>query len=153
MLRRGLRTRLLYLAAQRAVRVIAPSGVVANDVMQSLQIPSERIHVIAEAAAAVFRPRPAVELDAVRSRYGLPDEYLLWVGGLAAPDTHKRVLPLTQGQTSRCRLLLVGPSGPWARTLPDVILTGEVPDDDLAAIYTAAHALVFPSSDEGFGLV
>ena len=31
-------------------------------------------------------------------------------------------------------------------------LTGHVPDDDLAAIYTGAHALVFPSDDEGFGL-
>jgi glycosyltransferase involved in cell wall biosynthesis len=33
-----------------------------------------------------------------------------------------------------------------------VTLTGEVSDDDLAAIYTGAHALVFPSDDEGFGL-
>jgi glycosyltransferase involved in cell wall biosynthesis len=33
-----------------------------------------------------------------------------------------------------------------------VTLTGEVPDDDLAAIYTGAHALVFASADEGFGL-
>ena len=31
-------------------------------------------------------------------------------------------------------------------------VTGEVPDDDLAAIYTGAHAVVFPSGDEGFGL-
>jgi glycosyltransferase involved in cell wall biosynthesis len=33
-----------------------------------------------------------------------------------------------------------------------VTLTGHVPDDDLAAIYTGARALVFPSDDEGFGL-
>jgi glycosyltransferase involved in cell wall biosynthesis len=33
-----------------------------------------------------------------------------------------------------------------------VTLTGEVSDDDLAAIYTGAHALVFPSDEEGFGL-
>jgi glycosyltransferase involved in cell wall biosynthesis len=33
-----------------------------------------------------------------------------------------------------------------------VTLTGEVSDDELAAIYTGAHALVFPSDDEGFGL-
>ena len=31
-------------------------------------------------------------------------------------------------------------------------LTGAVSDDELAAIYTGAHALVFPSDDEGFGL-
>jgi glycosyltransferase involved in cell wall biosynthesis len=32
------------------------------------------------------------------------------------------------------------------------MLTGAVSDDELAAIYTGAHALVFPSDDEGFGL-
>jgi glycosyltransferase involved in cell wall biosynthesis len=48
--------------------------------------------------------------------------------------------------------VLVGPHRPWARELPDVILTGLVSDDDLAAIYTGARALVFPSDDEGFGL-
>ena len=37
--------------------------------------------------------------------------------------------------------------------LPDVILTGAITDDDeLAAIYSGAHALVYPSKDEGFGL-
>ena len=33
-----------------------------------------------------------------------------------------------------------------------MIVTGAVDDEDLAAIYTGAHALVFPSDDEGFGL-
>ncbi len=49
-------------------------------------------------------------------------------------------------------LVLVGADGRWARELPDVTLTGQVTDDELAAIYTGAHALVFPSDDEGFGL-
>jgi glycosyltransferase involved in cell wall biosynthesis len=49
-------------------------------------------------------------------------------------------------------LVLVGETGQWASELPNVTLTGEVNDDDLAAIYTGAHALVFPSDDEGFGL-
>ena len=49
-------------------------------------------------------------------------------------------------------LVLVGPTAQWARELPGVTLTGAVSDDELAAIYTGAHALVFPSDDEGFGL-
>jgi glycosyltransferase involved in cell wall biosynthesis len=49
-------------------------------------------------------------------------------------------------------LVLVGQVGPWARELQGVTLTGAVNDDELAAIYTGAHALVFPSDDEGFGL-
>lgn len=151
LMRRGLRTRLRYMAAQRAARLIAPTSIVADDLMRALQIPSKRIHVIPEAADPVFRPRPASEVEAVRARYGLPEQYLLWVGGLKAPDPHKRILQLTRARRS-LPLVLVGPNGPWAKKLPGVILTGQVPDDDLAAIYTAAHALVLPSSDEGFGL-
>ena len=49
-------------------------------------------------------------------------------------------------------LVLVGPAGRWARELPNVTLTGAVSDDELAAIYSGAHALVFPSDEEGFGL-
>jgi glycosyltransferase involved in cell wall biosynthesis len=49
-------------------------------------------------------------------------------------------------------LVLAGPTGRWARELRGVTLTGGVTDDELAALYTGAHALVFPSDDEGFGL-
>ena len=151
LLRHGLRLRMRYLAAQRAARVIVPTRVVADDVMHALQIPAERIDVIPEAAASVFRPRPQHELDRVLARYQLPEEYLLWVGGLKTPDPHKRVVQLTRAKRT-LPLVLVGPSGDWAHELPDVTVTGEVPDDDLAAIYTGARALVFPSTDEGFGL-
>ena len=48
--------------------------------------------------------------------------------------------------------MLVGATKPWAHELPDVTLTGHVSDDHLAAIYSGARALVFPSDDEGFGL-
>ncbi len=151
LLRRGLRMQMRYLAAQRSVRLIVPTRVVANDVMHALQIPGERIEVISEAAAPVFQPRSQTEIDDVRLRFSLPDAYLLWVGGLKTPDPHKRVLQLTRARRS-LPLVLVGPSGPWARELPDVTLTGEVSDYDLACIYAGAHALVFPSTDEGFGL-
>jgi glycosyltransferase involved in cell wall biosynthesis len=150
-LRRGARMKLRYLSAQRAVRVIVPTRVVADDAIRTLQIPSERIEVIPEAAAPVFCPRSEDEIDAVRKRYSLPEDYLLWVGGLKTPDPHKRIAALAKAKRS-LPLVLVGPNGTWAKQLPGVTLTGEVSDDDLAAIYTGAHALVFPSGDEGFGL-
>ena len=88
----------------------------------------------------------------MRTRYALPDAYLLWVGGLKAPGpAQARRRTRANGKRS-LPLVLVGPSGRWAQELPDVTVTGEVPDDDLAAIYTGAHAVVFPSGDEGFGL-
>jgi alpha-1,3-rhamnosyl/mannosyltransferase len=150
-LRSGIRFKLRYLAVQRATRVIVPTSAVADDVVSGLQIRREAIAVIREAAAPTFAPRPEAEVVAARERYGLPDSYLLWVGGMRSPDPRKRVAELARA-TRTMPLVLVGPASRWARELPQVTVTGEVPDDDLAAIYTGAHALVFPSDDEGFGL-
>jgi glycosyltransferase involved in cell wall biosynthesis len=166
-LRTGLRFKLRYLAVQRATRVIVPTDAVAQDAIAALRIPPDRIVVIPEAAAPVFSPRPAAEVEAVRARHRLPERYLLWVGGMQVPDPRKRVAALTRARRS-LPLVLVGPTSRWARELSGagvtgastrsghatsaVHLTGAVSDDDLAAIYTGAHALVFPSDDEGFGL-
>ena len=76
----------------------------------------------------------------------------MWVGGLRHPDPRKRVAALADDAARRCRSSSSATPGQWARELPDVVLTGAVDDDDLAAIYTGARALVFPSDDEGFGL-
>jgi alpha-1,3-rhamnosyl/mannosyltransferase len=150
-LRSGVRFKLRYLAVQRAVRVIVPTHAVADDARNVLEIPADRIRVIAEAPAAALHPRPPAEVQAVRDHYQLPEHYLLWVGGLRTPDPRKRVAALVRAARTM-PLVLVGPTGPWASELPDVTLTGAVSDDELAAIYTGAHALVFPSDDEGFGL-
>jgi glycosyltransferase involved in cell wall biosynthesis len=150
-LRSGMRFKLRYLAVQRSTRVIVPTSTVADDAIRELEIPADRIFVIGEAAAPAMSPRSAVEVAAVRARYKLPDQYLLWVGGLRTPDPRKRIAALTKAARSM-PLVLVGAAGPWARELPDVILTDRVDDDELAAIYTGAHALVFASDDEGFGL-
>jgi glycosyltransferase involved in cell wall biosynthesis len=150
-LRSGIRFKLRYLAVQRAVRVIVPTKVVADDVIKMLEIPADRIVVIGEAAASALSARSDDEVLAVRERYELPDDYLLWVGGLRTPDPRKRIAALVRA-TRTMPLVLVGQTGRWARELPNVTLTGAVTDDELAAIYTGAHALVFPSDDEGFGL-
>ncbi|MEA2223736.1 MAG: hypothetical protein QOH83_2112 [Solirubrobacteraceae bacterium] len=150
-LRTGIRFRLRYLAVERSARLIVPTAVVASEVTEHLGIDAERIAVIHEAPAPGLHARGADEIAAVRERYGLPGEYLLWVGGLQTPDPRKRVAALAR-TPRELPLVLVGATKPWAHELPDVTLTGRVPDDDLAAIYSGARALVFPSDDEGFGL-
>jgi glycosyltransferase involved in cell wall biosynthesis len=150
-LRTGLRYRLRFLAASRAVRVIVPTQVVADDVASRLDVDPARIVVVGEAAAPAFRPRPSDEVERARDAFSLPPEYLVWVGGLEHNDPRKRVRELAAAATD-VPLVLVGPTKQWADELPNVTLTGHVSDDDLAAILTGARALVFPSDDEGFGL-
>ncbi|HEU4979413.1 MAG TPA: glycosyltransferase family 1 protein, partial [Solirubrobacteraceae bacterium] len=150
-LRTGARFRLRYLAVQRASRVIVPTHAVAEDASRHLAIAPERIVVVPEAAAPAMSPRPDAEVADARARHKLPERYLVWVGGLEHPDPRKRIAALAQAPRS-LPLVLVGPTRQWAHELPDVVLTGHVSDDDLAAILTGAHALVCPSDDEGFGL-
>ncbi len=150
-LRSGLRFKLRYLAVERAARVIVPTEAVAEDVIAALRLSREQVAVIAEAAAPAFTPRSDEEVESVRRKFGLPDTYLLWVGGLRVPDPRKRIAELARAPR-KMPLVMVGPTGHWARQLPDVLLTGQVSDDELAAIYTGAHALIVPSDEEGFGL-
>ena len=128
-LRTGVRFKLRYLAVQRAARVIVPTQAVATDAREHLDIDSERISVVPEAAAAAMYPRGPREIAEVRARYGLPAEYLLWVGGLLHPERRKRVAELAQARR-RMPLVLAGPARPWAHELPNVTLTGQITDDE-----------------------
>ena len=141
------------LAIERAARLICPTRAVADDVAALMRVDRERIEVIAEAPADAFRPRlGGARSRRSRERHGVPEDYLLWVGDLRHPDPHRRIPALVHAPRE-LPLVLVGAAGPWARELDGgVIVTGEVDDDELAALYTGAHALVLPSAEEGFGL-
>ncbi len=150
-LRGGLRLRLRSLAVQRATRVIVPTRTIAADAERLLELDPENLHVVPEAPDPTFFPRGRHEVTAARERFGVPPDYLLWVGGLRHPDPRKRIGPLTE-VARRLPLVLVGDAGRWAHELPGVTVTGQIADEELAALYTGAHALVLPANDEGFGL-
>lgn len=154
-LRTGLKHRLRYAAARRAARLIVPSAVVGLDAERLLGVPPERITVIAEAAAPAFRPleRPREALH----RFDLPERFLLWVGHLDPPDPRKGIAAVAALARERdgLPLVLAGAVSAEAGGLAApgrVTLTGRVSDEELAALYTAADAVLLPSDDEGFGL-
>jgi glycosyltransferase involved in cell wall biosynthesis len=152
-LRTGLRHRLRYAAVKRATRVIVPSRAVADDAAALLGI--EQVDVVAEAPAAVFRPVTAPR--GLLTRLRLPDRFLLWVGGLDPPDPRKGVEALARraGEGKCPPLVLAGRHDAKTETFAvrgRVLLTGRLSDEELAALYSAADALVLPSEEEGFGL-
>jgi glycosyltransferase involved in cell wall biosynthesis len=147
----GLRQRLRHLAVQRAAAMIVPTRAVGEDAVAHLGVDEARIAVVPQAADPSMRPRSAEEVDAVRARLGLPQDYLLWVGGLEHPDPKLHVGDLVAAKRD-LPLVLVGATRPWAHELPGVILTGRLADDDLAAVYSGAHALVLPSELDSFDL-
>lgn len=148
---RGLRLRLRHLAVQRAAKVIVPTEAVAQDAVTHLRLDRDRVVVIPEAADAAMYPRTQEEVAGVRARYALPDTYLVCVGDLQHPEPGRQLAKLAAADR-KMALVCVGPTSAWAHELPNVVLTGQVSDDELAAIHTGAHAVMLPSADEGFGL-
>jgi glycosyltransferase involved in cell wall biosynthesis len=154
-LRTGLRHRRRWAVVRRAARVIVPSHAVAADAERLLGIPRERLDVIGEAAAPVFQP--VAEPRALLEPLGLPERFLVWVGSLDPPDPRKNVAALAAAvrRGGGAPLVLAGRAGPRAHALEApgrVILAGRLSDPELAALYSAADALLLPSDDEGFGL-
>lgn len=155
-LRTGLKHRLRYAAARRAARAIVPAEAVARDAERLLGMPRERIAVVREAPAPAFRP--VADPRAALASLDLPEGgFLLWVGGLDPPDPRKGLDALCAAvrDCDGPPLVLAGRASAEAERLTApgrVTLAGRVPDAELAALYSAAAALVLPSDDEGFGL-
>ena len=150
-LRAGLRQRMRYLAVERASRIIVPTVVVAEDAVAMLAVEPGRVPRRARGRRPRLPPASAHEVAAVRARYDLPAEYLVWAAACAIPIRASASRRWRKRRASS-RLYSSATPGTGRRQLPGVHLPGVVGDDDLAAIYTGARALVFPSDEEGFGL-
>ena len=163
-------------AAIRQADIIATvSEYSKRQIIEYFGVAPSRLRIISEAARPAFRvlDKDEAMLQTLR-RYDIgPDEqFLLYVGGISP---HKNLSTLVSAfdrvnkmrEGDRVKLLLVGDHEGDSffsayQPLKDQIdrlglnsqitFTGFVPDEDLAYLYNAASALVFPSLEEGFGL-
>jgi len=163
---------LLPTVARRASAIIAPTRLARRDLLETLSLPPERVHVVYEAAPEWFhRVEDIAQLDALRAKYQLPDEFVLFVGTLEPRKNLERLIRAVALVHRRGRpipLVLVGPSGwhldgrhgrPGLHVLvrelglePYVHYLGYVPTADLPGLLTLATVFAFPSLYEGFGL-
>jgi len=153
------------LYCQRATHVIAVSECTRRDLIAAYDLPEEKVTVVHEAAAPRFRLQPPEAVAAVRSRYGLPDRYLLFVGTIEPRKNLACLLSVFEAMRAAGLsdgLVIVGRRG-WlyddffarleqSPVRDAVLFPGYVPDEDLPAVYSGAQGLVFPSVYEGFGL-
>jgi len=152
----------------RANRIIAISRYTKHALERWYGLPEERITVIYPGISEGFWITcPPNALAEIRERYGLPQRYVLYVGGLGihknvrtlveayrqihAHVPHGLVLVGGQYHTSSDNALLDELTRPGGR--PHITLLDSVPDADMPAIYQAADLFVLPSLSEGFGLV
>lgn len=135
-----------------ATMVITPSEIVRKQAIERFHLRPDRIVAIPEAAAPWFRPRMEPELP----RSSEPP-YFLFVGTLE-PRKNLPALVEAWRQVRRHHpidLVLVGRRRvdfPQLPEEPGLRVLGEIPDADLAALYSGALAFVYPSLYEGFGL-
>jgi glycosyltransferase involved in cell wall biosynthesis len=142
-----------------------------NDALNFSRIPPENVFVTPLAAdAAIFHPvTDSLVATGIRAGHGIPEEpYLLAV---SAHDRHKNFPHLIRcfgalvesGELTDTHLVIVGPNpgrnsevgdalAKCPRAKSRIIVTGYLPDEHLAAVYSGARAFLFPSLAEGFGI-
>jgi glycosyltransferase involved in cell wall biosynthesis len=173
--RRGLKAR-LYTAlvsagARAADEVITDSEASKADVVKYLGIAPEKVSAIHLAAGPEYRPEANFLVEmAIREKYGLPESYVLYLGGY---EIHKNVETLLEAYTYVTQalgedypLVLAGKKPETASSrFPDydalieqlglaesVIWAGYIDEADKPAVYRGASTFVFLSRNEGFGL-
>jgi glycosyltransferase involved in cell wall biosynthesis len=138
----------------------------------------EKIQVIRPAVDARFtKPVTDNQISAARVKYGLPDRFMLFVGGLHKIKNFGRIVEALAALRSHlgnqtpplvAAGFMTAPYPERARTrwgvdrelakidefgVRDMVrFPGYVDDDDLPILYRLAELLVFPSIYEGFGL-
>lgn len=139
--------RLVRTAARRAAVICTPTETVAESVATHCGVERSKIAVTPLGVDTAWFDAPLPDA-AFRSRLGLPDDYLLFIGD----DGPRKGLPTLMRalDAELPQLVLAGPGErPWHES---VVRTGYLADSELRSVVAGARALVLPSRDEGFGL-
>jgi glycosyltransferase involved in cell wall biosynthesis len=151
-------------AANRADWVLADSESTRRDVIELLAVPEERTSALYPGVEPRFNPHQESDnLERVRSKYQLPDRFILSVGTVQPRKNYERLVEaFVQMEIDELSLVIVGGKGWLYQSLLDrietlnlgarVLLTGYIDDIDLPAIYASALAFALPSLYEGFGI-
>lgn len=136
-----------------ASRILCISEFTREELLRFDASVAGRVAVTPLGVSAAFRPAGAPERERVRARYGLPREYLLFVGSGDPRKNTKALAELAARSGLPCPVVCVGWGGWVAPGAHGRVLDlGYVPNEDLPALYGEALAFVFPSHYEGFGL-
>jgi len=152
---------------QSARHIICVSQCTLDYTADRFKLDRSRMSVVHNGVGPEFRPidREAA-LAAMARRHGLTQPFFLFVGKLESRKNIVRILDGFDAFRHECgdpvRLVLAGRRTHLTEDLDaiirqrgmasQVVEIGYVPDADLPLLYRAAHAFVFPTLWEGFGI-
>jgi glycosyltransferase involved in cell wall biosynthesis len=143
---------LLWASAHRSRRLIAVSEATRDDLVRVYRLPPARISVVHHGVEPDF-----FKLDRTRT-----EPFVLCVSTLHPHKNLDRLIRAYARRKRDWRLTIVGMRGFFAEALDLLVaelgvkdtvqLTGWIPRDELLRLYARAHAFVYPSTFEGFGM-
>ena len=137
---------------RRAELILCPSTVTMLDAERA-GIDSARLRLIPWGVES--KEVTAQDVEAVRAKYSLPKDFLLFVGTVEPRKNLKRLIEAMTKSRSSLPLVVAGAQG-WGDTgvepSSSVHFIGFVGDAELPALYSTAAAFCYPSEREGFGM-
>ncbi|MCS7248962.1 MAG: glycosyltransferase family 4 protein [Anaerolineales bacterium] len=152
-------------------KIVAISQTVKSDLIRYYPgIDNNKVDVVYCAPKSTLLSKPrAIEVKQVRLKYGLPDEYLLYLGILARKKNLPTLVDALFLLKKRCVRFppLVVAGGIYRKSDDyralmdtisrknmerDILVVGPVHDNDLAALLHGAFIFLYPSLHEGFGI-
>lgn len=147
-----------------ADKVVAVCENTKKDIMKYLKVPEEKIEVIYQSCHEQFYTILSKDrIDEIKNKYHLSSKYILYVGAI---EENKNVFSLIKAfsgmDAKNYTLVLVGEGKEHKKIMVNetgklgiekrVHFLGNVPDEDLPAIYQGSEFFVYPSFYEGFGI-
>jgi glycosyltransferase involved in cell wall biosynthesis len=143
---------------------VAVSEQTKNDLIELLDIPKEKIHVIYQTCDENFFYEAAFETNLHSPEKLLPEEYILYVGTV---EERKNLLALVMAiheldKSLRTTLVVVGKDTTYSKEINQyvekyglerrVVFMKSVSNALMPLIYRKAKAFIYPSLYEGFGI-
>jgi glycosyltransferase involved in cell wall biosynthesis len=149
-------------ACLNADRVVAISRQTRADILQFLGTAEEKIDVVYQGCDPAFDILwSETAKQKLAQKYQLPVSYLLYVGTIEPRKNLLQVIRARHLGKLDIPLVVIGRSTPYIRqiknyiaehSLRNIVFLQDIPNDDLPGIYQMAHAFIYPSLFEGFGI-
>ncbi|MFH1287506.1 MAG: glycosyltransferase family 1 protein [bacterium] len=143
---------------RKADLIIAPSEFTKKEIVKYFSYPEEKIRVIYHGVKPIFSPRDGNTINGTKQKYGIKNDYFLYVGAVNLRKNILRMLrayKMFSDKNKKVDFVLIGNLSYGHEEILDemlklnlkerIKLIGYLKNNELVSLYSGAKALVFPS--------